>query len=278
MSNESNFNPLSGARRGTKNAREGAGEAPRPLILSIDTASGARSLAVTRGAEPLSLHVCGENTSNSATVLGDIDRVLGAASVGVHEVELFALATGPGSFTGLRAGLATVKALAVTLRRPAVGVPTLHAVAHAAAPAAHGGSVLALMPAGRGEVFAQHLSLGGDGTVYEHGPPAHVSPAGLVERARAIEGRLTWAGGGAEKFRALIEEAARAEGVEVVEGGAVFAGAGGGRGWAVSVGGGALAVDIAALASARYRPGDTFRGENLKALYVRPADARIGGA
>lgn len=277
MSNESNFNPLSGARRGTKNAREGAGEAPRPLILSIDTASGARSLAVTRGAEPLSLHVCGENTSNSATVLGDIDRVLGAASVGLHEVELFAVAVGPGSFTGLRAGLATVKALAVTLRRPAVGVPTLHAVAHAAA-APPSGSVMALMPAGRGEVFAQHLSVGGDGTIREHCPPAHVSPAELIERARAIEGRLTWAGGGAEKFRALIVEAARAEGVEVVEGGAALPSEKGGRVWAVATGGGALAVEIAALASTRYRPGDDFRGDNLKALYVRPADARIGGA
>lgn len=277
MSNESNFNPLSGARRGTKDAREGAGEAPRPLILSIDTASGARSLAVTRGAEPLSLHVRGQTSAASATVLGDIDRVLGAASVGVHEVELFALATGPGSFTGLRAGLATVKALALTLRRPAVGVPTLHAVAHAAA-APSGGSVLALMPAGRGEVFAQHLSLGADGTIREHGPPAHVSPAELVARARAVAGRLTWAGGGAEKFRSLIEEAARAEGVEVVEGGAVLPEEKGGRVWAVSLGGGALATDIAALASARYRPGDIFRVDNLKALYVRPADARIGGA
>ncbi|HEX6626106.1 MAG TPA: tRNA (adenosine(37)-N6)-threonylcarbamoyltransferase complex dimerization subunit type 1 TsaB [Pyrinomonadaceae bacterium] len=278
MSNESNFNPLSGAQGGTKNAREGAGEAPRPLILSIDTASAARSLAVTRGAEPLSLHVCGQISANSATVLGDIDRVLCAASVGVQEVELFALAKGPGSFTGLRAGLATLKALAVTLRRPAVGVPTLHAVAHAAASSSHGGSVLALMPAGRGELFAQHSSLGGDGTIREHGPPSHVSPAELIARARGIEGRLTWAGVGAEKFRALIEEAARAEGVEVVEGGAVLPEEKGGRVWAVAPDVGALACVIAALAATRYRPGEDFRGDKLKALYVRPADARIGGA
>ena len=278
MSNESNFNPPSGARGGTKNVRGGAGEAPRPLILSIDTASAARSLAVTRGAETLSLHVCGQTSADSATVLGDIDRVLGAASVGVHEVELFALAVGPGSFTGLRAGLATVKALAVTLRRPAVGVPTLHAVAHAAA-APPEGSVLALMPAGRGEVFAQHLGVGGDGAIREHWPPKHLSPAELIERARAIPGRLTWAGAGAEKFRALIEEAARAEGVEVFEGrGAVLPVEKGGRVWAVAPDVGALAVAIAAQASTRYRPGDDFRGDKLKALYVRPADARIGGA
>jgi hypothetical protein len=48
--------------------------------------------------------------------------------------------------------------------------------------------------------------------------------------------------------------------------------------WAVAPDVGALAVAIAAQASTRYRPGDDFRGDKLKALYVRPADARIGGA
>lgn len=281
MSNESNFDPP----REAEQARGGAPGTLRPLVLAIDTATGARSLGVFRGTTPpgppvqLSLHVSERGAADSSTVLGDVDRVLRAASVGVKEIELFALAVGPGSFTGVRAGLATVKALATTLRRRAAGVPTLHAVAHAAA--ARAGSVVAMIPAGRGEVFAQHLTLQDGGGVFEHGPPTHVPPAELVESFRTTTGRLTWAGEGAEKYRALIEAAARAEGVEVVEASAAVGASAeeeGGRVWSVAPCAGALAGNVAALALSAYGPTEDFAGENLRALYVRPADARIGGA
>lgn len=245
-----------------------------PLTLSIDTASGLRSLGVFRGAGQLSLHVSEQTSANSSTVLGDVDRVLHAAAVGVKEIELFALAVGPGSFTGLRAGLATVKALATTLRRRAVGVPTLHAVAHAAAST---GDIIALIPAGRGEVFAQHLSLGADGSIFEHAPPTHVAPGELFESVRAIERRVTWAGAGAEKYRALIEDAARAEGFELVSAGSSRVDEGR-RVWVFAHEVGPLAQSVAALAQAQYRRPEAGAGEHLRALYVRPADAKISGA
>ncbi|MGH9903089.1 MAG: tRNA (adenosine(37)-N6)-threonylcarbamoyltransferase complex dimerization subunit type 1 TsaB, partial [Pyrinomonadaceae bacterium] len=121
------------------------------MILSVDTATPIRSIAVARGARTLAV-VRGEGNTHSASALGEIDAALRAARAELSEVDLFAVASGPGSFTGLRAGLATVMAFATTLARPAVGVPTLHAVAHAAGA---GERVLALIPAGRGEVFAQ---------------------------------------------------------------------------------------------------------------------------
>jgi hypothetical protein len=134
-----------------------------------------------------------------------------------------------------------------------------------------------LIPAGRGEVFAQHLSLREDGGVFEHGPPTHVAPGELIESVRPLGGRVTWAGEGAQKYRALIEEAAGAEGVRVVgeDAGAVDAG---GRVWVIEPCAGALAKNVAALALSNYDPSENFAVENLRALYVRPADAKIGGA
>src|SRR5215213_7348824 len=104
------------------------------LTLSLETATERRSVAVLRAGRVLSL--CGRELRDGggAAVLADIDRALSEASVRVADGELFAAASGPGSFTGLRAGLATVKALAATLGKPVVGVPTLHALARAARP------------------------------------------------------------------------------------------------------------------------------------------------
>ena len=106
------------------------------------------------------------HSAHAAMLLAQIDALLEAAAAELREVELFTATVGPGSFTGLRTGLATVKAFAATLARPVVGVPTLHAVARTAGPAPR---ILASLPAGRGEVFAQFLRVAGDGDVEELG-------------------------------------------------------------------------------------------------------------
>src|SRR3712207_6215531 len=149
------------------------------LTPCVETATERRSVAVLRGASVLSLRERELRDGGGAAVLEDIDRALAEASVRVADVELFAAASGPGSFTGLRAGLATVKALASTLGKPVVGVPTLHALAHAARPAL---KLCVLLPAGRGEVFAQTLRVTHEGLVEELGAAEHVPPACLLER------------------------------------------------------------------------------------------------
>jgi len=122
------------------------------------------------------------------------------ADVELRSVDLFACASGPGSFTGLRIGLATVKALAATLGLPCVGIPTLHAIAHAAGPSS---GTVGLLPAGRGEVFAQLLSVSLEGAVTELDIPAHLSPQKMLDKYGAIE-NLSWAGPAAEIHRDLI--------------------------------------------------------------------------
>jgi tRNA threonylcarbamoyladenosine biosynthesis protein TsaB len=239
-----------------------------PLTLALDTATERRGVALLSGARLLAGRESGLRESGASSVLAEIDEVLKEAGVAVREVELFACAAGPGSFTGLRAGLATLKALALTLGRPAVGVPTLHAVAYAARPAER---LAALIPAGRGEVFAQFLSVDEVGEVRELSPPAHLAPARLFERADGFGGGLKWAGGGSLKYAEAIREAARARGFDLTEGGAAASpGA-----WALADGAGGLAREVALLAQARWRRGEAAGANELRALYVRPSDAEL---
>jgi tRNA threonylcarbamoyladenosine biosynthesis protein TsaB len=240
------------------------------LTLSVETATERRSVAVLRGGRVLSLCDRELRDGGGAAVLADIDRALADASVRVADVELFAAASGPGSFTGLRAGLATVKALAATLGRPAVGVPTLHAVARAARPARR---LYALLPAGRGEVFAQSLRVTERGEVEELSAPVHAPPARLLESMRA-EGGVKFAGGGAHKFRELLSERAAALGLKFEELTDALGEPGEGV-WALAPPVESLAAEVGALALSMYEAGEQGGADDLRAIYVRPSDAEL---
>ncbi|HZI17239.1 MAG TPA: tRNA (adenosine(37)-N6)-threonylcarbamoyltransferase complex dimerization subunit type 1 TsaB [Pyrinomonadaceae bacterium] len=245
-----------------------------PLTLALDTATPDRSAALVRGARVLAARTRVRGEAGASTVLLDVDEVLREAGARLEDVELFAAATGPGSFTGIRAGLATLMALARAKKRQAVGVPTLEALAHAARPAER---LYAVLPAGRGELFAQLLSAPVEGGVEPLGPAGHVAPAELLRRAEALGGGLKWACGCAPEFAAQLLPAARAAGLEAraAEGAAVEAGAGE---WLVVEACGGLAVAVAALAVERVNAvGAAGAAETLRPLYVRPSDAELKG-
>src|SRR5215212_8632457 len=132
------------------------------MILSVETATLSGSVALARGENILAGFAGDSGVSHSNTLLNDIDKLLNEAHVDLPEIDLFAVANGPGSFTGLRIGIATIKGLAATLGGPCAGVPTLQAVALAAGESRRS---VALLPAGRGEVFAQLFSVMKDGFV-----------------------------------------------------------------------------------------------------------------
>jgi tRNA threonylcarbamoyladenosine biosynthesis protein TsaB len=246
-----------------------------PLILGLDTATEMRSVAIAHGARVLTCRRGRVQKESAASVLQDIDEALAAAGVKLGDVELFAVATGPGSFTGLRSGIATIKAFASTLDRPVSGVPTLHAVAYACGRARR---VLTSLPAGRGEVFAQLLSVEED-VVEELSAPFHLSPAALLEKSLTWGGDLTWAGAGAHAHVASIREFAVER--KIVWRGEVAAeeeldGENDGRArWTLAPLSVSYAEQIAALGLINYRQGSTIVAEDLYALYVRLSDAEL---
>ena len=112
------------------------------LILAFDTATHVATVAVLRDEE-----VLGERVSLARRVLLDANELLAAAAVGVTDVERIVVGTGPGSFTGLRIGIAAARGLALALDVPVAGVSTLDALA-AGTPGA-----VPVIDAGRREVF-----------------------------------------------------------------------------------------------------------------------------
>ena len=112
------------------------------LTLAFDTATSAATAALVRDGE-----VLGERVSRAVTVLADADELLRENGVEPAELTGLVVGTGPGSFTGLRLGLATARGLALALELPVAGVLTLDALA-AGAPGA-----LPVVDGGRREVF-----------------------------------------------------------------------------------------------------------------------------
>jgi tRNA threonylcarbamoyladenosine biosynthesis protein TsaB len=245
-----------------------------PLILSLDTATEVRSVAVVRGERTLA-HARGRvQRENTASVLQDIDEALSAANAQLGDIELFAVATGPGSFTGLRSGIATVKAFASTLNRPVAGVPTLHAIAAACGATTR---VLASLPAGRGEVFAQLLSIDDAGLVEELSEPFHLSPARLLEKALLWGGDIKWAGAGAHAHVAALREFANGRGIvwrDDVESESVGA-SDNEICWTIAQPFESYATQVASLGLINYRQGSARGAEDLHALYVRLSDAEL---
>ena len=239
------------------------------LALGVDTSTEKRSVVLVRGGRLLAQSVSGLREGGSASLLSDVERTLASAGARLGDVGLFAAAVGPGSFTGLRAGLATVKGLALVLSKPLVGVPTLHAVAYGARPA---GRVVALIPAGRGEVFAQLLGVDEGGRVTEHEPPAHLPPARLVENVARLGAGVKWAGGGAYKFEELIRRGAEAAGIEFADEPDAASASGS---WQLARAEEALARSVVEIALTRGGERVGAGAGDLSAIYVRPSDAEL---
>src|SRR5438128_10212431 len=166
-----------------------------PLILAIETATRAGSVALSRGAEILSSAEGNAAESHSISLLEAVEDILQQVGVKLNDIDLFAAASGPGSFTGLRIGLATAKAFAVCTGRKCVGVSTLAAIAHAAGESEH---TIALLPAGRGELFAQLFAVSAAG-VQPLDSAAHLAPLAVILGYSELE-RVTLGGEGAHLY------------------------------------------------------------------------------
>ncbi|MBQ0010545.1 MAG: tRNA (adenosine(37)-N6)-threonylcarbamoyltransferase complex dimerization subunit type 1 TsaB [Ruminococcus sp.] len=99
-------------------------------ILAMDTSAKAASVAITDGETPLAVYSLEAGRTHSETVLPMVESALKVAHLTLDDINLFAVTNGPGSFTGVRIGISTVKGLAFGTGKPCVGVSTLLALAY----------------------------------------------------------------------------------------------------------------------------------------------------
>jgi tRNA threonylcarbamoyladenosine biosynthesis protein TsaB len=149
------------------------------LTLAFDTATSVATSALVRDGQVLA-----ERASRAVRVLADAEELLEQAEVEPRELSRLVAGTGPGSFTGIRIGLAAARTLAFALDLPLAGVSTLHALA-AGAP-----GVLPVVDAGRREIF----------TLVD-GRPVAVAPNEL-----RLEPGTLCVGDGAVRYREVLEE------------------------------------------------------------------------
>ena len=98
-------------------------------LLSVDTSSSSGSIALVDGGSLVSLWNSGDVGRHAEWLLPSIDAMLKSSGMTVRDIDRFAVATGPGSFTGLRIGVSVIKGLAWSLGKPVCGVSTLKALA-----------------------------------------------------------------------------------------------------------------------------------------------------
>jgi tRNA threonylcarbamoyladenosine biosynthesis protein TsaB len=170
-------------------------------ILGIDTSTADTAVALSGGGEQIERRVGpgpDGRPRHSQALLGEIESALEEAR-GWDAVELIAVGVGPGSYTGLRIGIATARALAQTRGLPIVAVSSLAALARGIGEHAEasGRPRLAAIDARRDEVFAALENSDGE-PLWE---PFVAAPAAVAERLAALDSPPLAAGDGAVRFR-----------------------------------------------------------------------------
>src|SRR5215468_7865259 len=181
-------------------------------VIGIDTASGVASVALVENGLLLSEKTDlswdfasdglrrSSKSNRAETLLPLIESLFESTGVSFQDVTGFALSIGPGSFTGLRIGLSTVKGLAYGWEIPVVGVSTLFA--YAARVTDYEGLICALLDARKNEVYA---------AVFRKTPDAVISAPNLVEMIRGLRGHspCLFVGDGAVVYKNLLLELPR---------------------------------------------------------------------
>ena len=124
------------------------------LVLSLDTTTKAASCAVARDGVVINEAPIVPDRQVALQLPGALRDILDLCAVALEEIDAFAVATGPGSFTGLRIGIATMQGLAFGQGKPLIGVSGLTALRAVASPAFLGSRIATWVDAWRGDVYA----------------------------------------------------------------------------------------------------------------------------
>ena len=219
-------------------------------------------MAVTRDDTVIALIKGDPERTHGERLPGEFEQALTHANVRADDLDLLAVASGPGAFTGLRIGLAAIQGLAMVLEIDVVGVSALDALAFDAWPRLDhpdGTLLVAWKDAQRGEVFSARYGSSDsdhDFACKRLDEPIVAAPASVVADLRTQSGRVAFAGEGAVTYRTQIEAAVM-------------------RNWELIDAPTALAPVIAAVGWRLALRGAAGPPHTLQPLYVRRPDAEL---
>lgn len=221
-------------------------------LLTVQTATPAGSIALTEGETLLGEFCLNVRRTHNDWLMEAIDSLLDNAGLQASDLDGFAVVVGPGAFTGLRVGMATVKGLALGTGRPIVGVSSLQTLALQAPYARM--PVCALLDARKQEVYAGMFS-------WETGWPEALSDEQVVRPEAlltGLKGDILFIGDGAQTYRSLIvrQLGAQAHFVPAVS----------------SL---PRAASAALLALREWENGHQKSPEELAPCYIRPSEAEL---
>jgi tRNA threonylcarbamoyladenosine biosynthesis protein TsaB len=153
-------------------------------LLAIDTAGPACAVAILRDGEMLARASEAIGRGHAERLMPMTEAALAEAGIALTDLDRIAVTTGPGSFTGVRVGVAAARGLALALDIPAVGIGSLDALIFPTEREGSTGTVIATLDARRGEVYALARDLASHATLLEARALPAAALASMLEDAR----------------------------------------------------------------------------------------------
>jgi tRNA threonylcarbamoyladenosine biosynthesis protein TsaB len=219
-------------------------------ILAVDTATQTSSVAITDNTTILVELTVNHAKTHAAFLMKMIQRILDTVSLTLNDIDGLAITIGPGSFTGLRIGLSSIKGISAATGKPAIGVSTLETLAYTIPCTST--CICPMIDARKGQVYSARYR-------YHHGVLTNELPARSIKPLSAIQGLsepCIFIGDGASAYKNMI--------VEQLGNLALFARSDQNM----------IRASVAALLSLpRFLKGDTDTVETLVPAYLRKSDA-----
>lgn len=173
------------------------------IILAVETSARVASVALSNDGYTLAEFTLNNKMTHSKALMPLIEEMLNSLEFEISEVDVFAVSEGPGSFTGLRIGVSTVKAFAYTLDKPIIMVSTLEALAYNVYPNAK--KVCAIMDARNNQVFGGVFKAFKERYVLE-GESFAIDIEALLEKLKIQDEEVVFVGDGAILHQEVIKE------------------------------------------------------------------------
>ena len=220
-------------------------------VLALDTATEIGAIALVEDDLLLAQIQLRVEKTHSQHLWRTIRFLLAETGWGLEQIDLWAVSTGPGSFTGVRIGLATVKGLAWVSQKPVIGVSTLDVLAWSVTPTPY--LICPILDARHQEVFFAFYRCTPEGSVRMIREPGHESPLALVQQIREP---AVFLGNGVRRYPEIFRDRLGPRALIPEFGSHPLSG-----------------VTLAAIAQQRFRRGEGRSAGEVSPLYLRPADA-----